>query len=94
MGIVNMVGRMWTGFIWLRIGSSGRLLQTRLVDFRLPQNAANFVAGLGTVRFTRKALIQMDCRFESNQAGAHLFAQGDVTERSFLFYKCSMGLNV
>jgi hypothetical protein len=24
-GIVNMMGRMWTGFIWLRIGSSGRM---------------------------------------------------------------------
>jgi hypothetical protein len=25
-GIVNMMGSIWTGFIWLRIGSSGRLL--------------------------------------------------------------------
>jgi hypothetical protein len=25
-GIVNMMGRMWTGLIWLRIGSNGRLL--------------------------------------------------------------------
>jgi hypothetical protein len=24
--VINIVGRMWTGFIWLRIGSSGRLL--------------------------------------------------------------------
>jgi hypothetical protein len=26
MGIREVVGKLWTGFIWLRIGSSGRLL--------------------------------------------------------------------
>jgi hypothetical protein len=36
----------------------------------------------------------MGGRFGSNQTGAHVFAKGDVTERSFLFYECGMGLSV
>jgi len=35
-------GKVWTGLIWLRIGT-GRVLVNALMDLRVPQNAANFL---------------------------------------------------
>jgi hypothetical protein len=34
--------RIWNGFIWLRIGSSGKLVNTA-TNLQVPQKAPNFV---------------------------------------------------
>jgi hypothetical protein len=36
------VGKTWAGLIWLRIRTSGELLQA-VIKFRVPQNTANFL---------------------------------------------------
>jgi hypothetical protein len=35
-------GTAWTGFIWLRIGTSYRLLLNTVINFRVPENRGIF----------------------------------------------------
>jgi hypothetical protein len=49
MGDLGVDGWVWTGFIWLRIRSSGGLLRTQELTFWFNKN--NFLTSYGTISF-------------------------------------------
>jgi hypothetical protein len=64
---------MWTGFIWLRIGTDGTL-----VNMQLPQNARNFLSSWPTIFFPNMQLPGVNG--ENCQAESVIMCRGSFTD--------------
>jgi hypothetical protein len=48
---------VWTELIWLRTGTSGRVLVNTVINLGIPQNVGKFLSSCTTGGFSRRARI-------------------------------------